>query len=70
VSSMDDRWIRVQHQNLPDMNLFTRADWSYLPSDGETLQEELPADMPKPLGKSMTMRVFFDSDHTGDMLTH
>jgi hypothetical protein len=22
---------------LPDMNLFTRADWSYSPSNGETL---------------------------------
>lgn len=54
---------------LPDMNLFTRLDWSYSPSDGETLQEELPADMPTPLGKSMTMRVFVDSDHAGDMLT-
>ena len=53
----------------PDLTLFERADWSYLPYDGEMLKEELPADMPKPLGPSMTMRVFVDSDHAGDLLT-
>ena len=31
--------------------------------------EELPPNMPKPLGKSMTMRVFVDSDHAGDSVT-
>ena len=53
----------------PDLTLFERADWSYSPYDGEMLKEELPADMPKPLGPSMTMRVFVDSDHAGDLLT-
>ena len=53
----------------PDLNLFERADWSFSPYDGETLKEELPADMPQPLGPSMTMRVFVDSDHAGDQLT-
>ena len=51
------------------MNLFERADWSYLHYDEEKLTEELPADMLKPLGPSMTMRVFVDSDHAGDQLT-
>jgi hypothetical protein len=50
----------------PDLNLFKRADWSFSPYDGETLKEEFPADMPQPLGPSMTMRVFVD----GDQLTH
>jgi hypothetical protein len=51
------------------MNLFERADWSYSPYDKEKLTEELPTDMPKPLGPSMTMRAFVDSDHAGDQLT-
>jgi hypothetical protein len=54
---------------LPDMKLFERADWSYLPYNEDTLTEELLADMPKPFGPSMTMRVFVDSNHTGDQLT-
>ena len=54
------------------MTSFPKADWIFLPYDEETLteeEEELPAHMPKPLGPSMTMRVFVDSDHAGDMLT-
>ena len=31
--------------------------------------EELPDGMPVPLGQSMTMRVYVDSDHAGDLLT-
>ena len=52
-----------------DMSLFERADWSFSPYDGEMLKEELPANMPRPLGTSMTMRVFVDSDHAGDLIT-
>lgn len=52
-----------------DMTSFPKEDWSSLPYDKEKLTEELPAHMPKPLGPSMTMRVFVNSDHAGDMLT-
>ena len=52
-----------------DMNLFERQDWSYSPYGCEGLSEELPNNMPKPCGPSMTMRVFVDADHAGDLLT-
>jgi hypothetical protein len=52
-----------------DMNLFERQDWSYSPYGCEGLAEELPNNMPKPCGPSMTMRVFVDADHAGDLLT-
>ena len=53
----------------PDMSLFERQDWSYSSYGYESLKEELPLNMPKPLGKSMTMRVFVDADHAGDLIT-
>jgi hypothetical protein len=54
----------------PDMTLFGQEDWWYSTYgyDG-TQQEELPDNMPKPCGPSMTMRVFVDSDHTGNLMT-
>ena len=53
----------------PDMSLFEQQDWSYSPYGCEGLVEELPANMPKPCGLSMTMRVYVDADHAGDLLT-
>jgi hypothetical protein len=53
----------------PDMTLFERQDWSYLPYGCEELNEELPSNMPKSLGPSMTMRVFMDADYAGDLIT-
>jgi hypothetical protein len=53
----------------PDMTLFGRQDWTYSPYDYEGTQEELPSNMPKSCGPWMTMRVYVDSDHAGDMLT-
>jgi hypothetical protein len=53
----------------PDMSLFERQDWSYSPYGCEGLVEELPSNMPKPCGPSMTMRVYVDADHAGDLLT-
>ena len=38
-----------------DMNLFERQDWLYSPYGCEGLSEELPNNMPKPCGPSMTM---------------
>jgi hypothetical protein len=52
-----------------DMNLFERQDWSYSPYGCKVLAEELPNNMPTPCGPSMTMRVFVDADHAGDLLT-
>ncbi len=51
-----------------DMNLFEQKDWSYLPYSYEGFAEELPDNMPKPCGPLMTMRVFVDADHAGDLL--
>jgi hypothetical protein len=43
----------------PDMNLFEQQDWPYSPYGCEVLVEELPSNLPKPCGPSMTMRVLF-----------
>ena len=52
-----------------DMNLFERQDWSFSPYGCDGLTEELPSNMPKSLGPSMTLRVYVDSDHAGDLVT-
>ncbi len=54
---------------LPDKSLFEREDWSYSPYDYEFLKEVLPSNMHKSHGQSMTMRVFVDADHAGDLFT-
>ena len=54
---------------FPDKSLFEREDWSYSPYGYESLKEELPSDMPASHGQSMTMRVFVDADHAGDLVT-
>ena len=54
---------------MPDKSLFEREDWSYSPYGYESLKEELPSDMPASHGQSMTMRVFVDADHAGDLVT-
>ena len=33
------------------------------------VEEELPADMPKPLGEPVRMTVYMDSDHAGNLIT-
>ena len=50
---------------------FPRKDWAYsiFNCDGADLMEILPPNMPKPRGKRMTMRVYVDADHAGDVLT-
>ncbi len=53
----------------PDMSLFEQQDWSYSPCGCEGLVEELPSNMPKPCGPSMTMQVYVDANHAGDLLT-
>ncbi len=51
-----------------DRSLFERQDWSFLQYGCEEMVEVLPDGMPVPLGQSITMRVYVDSDHAGDML--
>lgn len=54
-----------------DMNIFQRQDWSYsiYSTPGEELKEDVPPNMPDPLGRGFTIRVFFDADHAGESLT-
>jgi hypothetical protein len=54
---------------LPDKSLFEREDWSYSAYGYESLKEELPSNIPDPHGKLMTMRIFVDADHAGDLVT-
>jgi hypothetical protein len=54
---------------IPDMTLFEQQDWTFLPNGCEGFDEELTSNMPKLCGPSMTMRVFFDSNHAGDLIT-
>ncbi|EJK65892.1 hypothetical protein THAOC_13210, partial [Thalassiosira oceanica] len=48
---------------------FQKKDWNYSVYGCDGLTEELPADMPTPLGKTMRMHVYVDSDHAGDSVT-
>ena len=50
-----------------DMEQFARQDWSRS-IYGEP-KEELPPNMPKPLGREMILRTFIDSDHAGESVT-
>ena len=45
---------------------YHRPDWS---SFYENLEEELPPKMPEPLGKPVTMHVFVDANHAGNVVT-
>jgi hypothetical protein len=51
-----------------DQSLFERQDWSFSPCGYEGPTEELPSGMPIPHGPTMTMRVYVDSDHAGDLV--
>ena len=52
-----------------DRNLFERQDWSFFPYGYEGLSETFPDGMPTPHGPSMTIRVYVDKDHAGDLIT-
>ena len=54
-----------------DRTLFLKRDWGYsiYAQAASDSQEELPPNMPKPRGRGMDMRVYVDSDHTGDTVT-
>ena len=53
----------------PDKILFELQDWLYSAYGYEDLKEEMPSYMPVPHSQSMTMRVFVDADHAGDLVT-
>ena len=51
-----------------DYSEFPKQDWEntvYANKRGEQ-KEDVPLNMPTPLGKGFKMRVFVDSDHAGD----
>ncbi len=52
-----------------DMGQFERQDWLYSAYGYESLKDELPPNMPVPHGQLMTMHVFVDADHAGDLIT-
>ncbi len=54
---------------MNDMTLFECQDWSFSAYGCEELKEELPNNMPPSFGPSMTMRIFVDSNHAGDLVT-
>lgn len=54
--------------DIPE-GMFEKEDWSFSPYGCEDLNEELPPNMPRALGREMRIRVFVDSDHAGDSLT-
>ena len=54
-----------------DYSDFPKQDWEntvYANKRGE-LKEDVPVNMPTPLGEGFKMRVFVDSDHAGDQVT-
>ena len=58
---------------VPDVDYaeFPKQDWDntvYANERGK-LKEEVPTNLPTPLGKGFVMRVFVDSDHAGDQIT-
>ena len=53
------------------MNDFQNQDWSWsiYSSPGEELKDELPLDMPEPLGQPFVTQVYVDADHAGETVT-
>ena len=47
-------------------NRFRSQDWHDFYGD---TKEELPPDMPEPLGEPVKMTAFVDSDHAGNLVT-
>ena len=48
---------------------FPDQDWSYSTMGRSDMKEELPPNMPEPLGKPFVIRAYVDSDHAGDQVT-
>jgi hypothetical protein len=47
--------------------LFIDQDWSEFYGD---VKEEMPPRMPEPLGSAVTLSVFVDANHAGNVVTH
>ena len=52
-----------------DSNTFMEVDWSTIYNLDE-VKEEIPPNMPKPRGNSMSMSAFVDANHAGNVVTH
>ena len=50
----------------PDMSMFQEHDWYDFYGD---MKEEIPPNAPEPRGKEVDLRIFVNSEHTGDKLT-
>ena len=48
---------------------FPEQDWSYSTMGRMDMKEEIPPDMPTPLGTPFVIRAYVDSDHAGDQIT-
>ena len=48
---------------------FPKQDCIFYAYGCKVLEEELPPNMQKPCGESMTMFVYVDADHSGDQVT-
>jgi hypothetical protein len=48
---------------------FPEQDWSYSTMGRMDMKEEIPPDMPTPLGNPFVIRAYVDSDHAGDQIT-
>jgi hypothetical protein len=50
-----------------DPNAFIETDWSEFYGD---VEEEMPPQMPEPLGSLINMTAFVDANHAGNVVTH
>jgi hypothetical protein len=50
-----------------DPNAFIETDWTEFYGD---VEEEMPPQMPEPLGSSINMTAFVDANHAGNVVTH
>ena len=50
-----------------NLNLFQEEDWTHSQYGSE--KEDLPPNMPKPLGQGVKLVAYVDSDHAGDSIT-
>ena len=53
----------------PEVNMAAFAETSWSKSPYGTPVEELPPDMPEPLGEGIQVSMFVDASHAGDLLT-
>lgn len=49
---------------------FEKEDWDYYIYGCEGFTEEIPPNAPKPIGKSIRLHVYVNSDHADDTVTH